>query len=160
ASTHLLLTFQNETQERIEADFIYTMPPDSLVTSFAYWYGNEKVIARVVEKEEAASIYKHITTRMRDPALVEMIGKNTFRARLFPLMPNSDLKVEMNLVRALPSDEKGATYTFPLKAQKGAALDRIAMKIDVKPGADVTRVTNDNGLPVKQDANGYHLSVL
>ena len=159
AATHLTLTFQNETQERIEADFIYTMPTDSLVTSFAYWYGSEKVIARVVEKEEAASIYKHITTRMRDPALVEMIGKNTFRARIFPVMPNSDLKVEMNLVRALPSDERGATYMFPLKAQKGDTLDSIAMKIDVKPGADVTRVTNDNGLPVKQDANGFHIAV-
>ena len=88
------------------------------MTSFAYWYGDEKVPARIVEKEEAAAIYAHITARMRDPALVEMIGKNTFRARIFPVMPNSDLKVEMNLVQTLRSDAKGAHFTLPLQAKK------------------------------------------
>src|SRR5689334_6897765 len=34
AATKLTLTFQNETADRIEADFIYTLPPDTLVTSF------------------------------------------------------------------------------------------------------------------------------
>ena len=76
ASTQLNYTFQNETSERIEADFIYSVPQHATVTHFAYWYGEEKVVARVVEKERAAAIYKHITSRMRDPALVEMIGKN------------------------------------------------------------------------------------
>lgn len=159
ATTHLVLTFQNETSEQVEADFIYTMPPDSLVTSFAYWYGNEKVIAKVVEKEEAAAIYKHITTRMRDPALVEMIDKNTFRARIFPIMPNSDLKVEMDLVRALPSSEKGAIYTFPLKMQEGETLDSLQMNIDIRPDPNITRVTNANGLRVTHDTKGYHMTL-
>lgn len=157
ASTHLTLTFQNETSERIEADFIYTIPRDSLVTSFAYWYGDEKVVAKIVEKEEAAAIYSHITTRMRDPALVEMIGKNTFRARIFPVMPNSDLKVEMNLVQTLSSDPKGMTYTFPLKAQKGDALEALHLKVHIQADTDILKVTNANGLPVSHDGNGVSI---
>src|SRR5438067_1348300 len=68
ATTKLLLTFGNEDSDRIEADFIYAMPPGALASSFAYWYGDEKVVARVVEKEEAAAVYSYITSRMRDPA--------------------------------------------------------------------------------------------
>src|SRR5882724_4586796 len=45
ASTKLTLVFQNETSERIEAEFMYVSPPQSLVTSFAYWDGDEKVAA-------------------------------------------------------------------------------------------------------------------
>ena len=58
ATTKLTLLFQNETSDRIEADFIYTLPKDTLVTYFAYWFGEEKVVARVVEKERAAAIYQ------------------------------------------------------------------------------------------------------
>lgn len=95
ATTDLAITFQNEVSERVEADFMYTLPFGAVVTDFAYYYENEKVVARVAEKERAALIYQYITSRMRDPALVEMVGKNTFRARIFPVMPNADLKVEM-----------------------------------------------------------------
>ena len=52
----------------------------------------------------AAEIYSHITSRNRDPALIEMVGKNTFRARIFPVEPNADLKVEIKIVQTLPAD--------------------------------------------------------
>ena len=157
AVNKLALTFQNETSEQIEADFIYTLPANTLVTAFAYWYGQEKVVAHIVEKQEAAAIYRHITTRMRDPALVEMVGKNSFRARIFPVLPNSDLKVEMTLVQTLPSDAQGASYTFPLQMPRGSSLDAVDVRIHVKASWDVTRVTNANGLPVQHTASGYDM---
>jgi hypothetical protein len=160
AATHQTLIFQNETSERIEADFMYTLPPNTLVTSFAYWYGDEKVTAKVVEKEEAAAIYAHITTRMHDPALVEMIGKNTFRARIFPVMPNSDLKVEMTLVQTLPSDERGATFSYPLVVPHGEKLDHLRVNIRMHPDAAVTAVTNNYGLPMTRTPEGFSIALV
>jgi hypothetical protein len=159
ATTQLKLTFQNESPDRIEADFIYTLPPETVVTYFAYWYENEKVIARIVEKERAAAIYQHITTRMRDPALVELIGKNKFRARIFPVMPNSDLKVEITLVQALPSDETGVTYEFPFPTEKGPALDAARVAVRVKRDAAMEKVTTNYGLPVVEESDGYRLEL-
>ena len=80
AATDLDLTFQNTLTQRVEADFVYALPAHAVVTYFAYYYGDERVVARVAEKERAARIYRYITSRMRDPALIELIGKNTFRA--------------------------------------------------------------------------------
>jgi len=37
-----------------------------------------------------------------------MVGKNTFRARIFPVMPNADLKVEVHLAQTLATDGQGA----------------------------------------------------
>jgi hypothetical protein len=159
ASARLTLTFQNTTSDRIEADFIYTLPPDTRVTSFAYWYGQEKVPARIMEKAEAAAIYAHITSRMRDPALVELVGKNTFRARIFPVMPNSDLRVEMTLAQTLPSEAKGASYLLPLLMPKGEALDSIQVNVRVKPETDLTDVTSNYGLPIQHRHDGYLLTL-
>ena len=118
ATTKLELTFANDSSSRIEADFIYTLPPGAVATYFAYWFGEEKVIARIVEKKRAAAIYRHITTQMRDPALIEMIDKNTFRARIFPVMPNSDLRVEIHMAQVLPSDPTGVVYELPLREEE------------------------------------------
>ena len=96
ATCDLDIVFANDIASRVEADFLYTVPDGAVVTNFAYFYGKERVPARIAEKERAAAIYKHITTRQRDPALVEMVGKNTFRARIFPVEPKDRKSTRLN----------------------------------------------------------------
>jgi hypothetical protein len=159
ARSTLQLTFQNESWDRVEADFIYTLPQDTLVSSFAYWYGDEKVKAKIVEKEEAAAIYAHITARQHDPALVEMIGKRTFRARIFPVMPNSDLRVEMTLVQTLSSTPKGAILTIPIRQERGVKLDSVDIRVRAAPDSQVDRVVNNFDLPVHHGSDGWSLKL-
>ncbi|MCH8980262.1 MAG: hypothetical protein IH945_13640, partial [Armatimonadetes bacterium] len=97
-SGQMTMVFANKNRRRIEADFMYAIPEGMHVTGFAYWYLDEKVVAKAVKKDLAERIYKAITTRQRDPALVEMIGKNSFRARIFPVEPNADLRIELKFV--------------------------------------------------------------
>ncbi|MFN3653493.1 MAG: VIT domain-containing protein [Armatimonadota bacterium] len=158
AASRLELTFQNETYDRIEAEFLYSLPPETVVSYFAYWYGEEKVVARIVEKERAAEIYRHITTRQRDPALIEMLSGNTFRARIFPVMPNADLRVEMHLAQVLPSDPQGVFFDLPLKVEPGQALESIdiAIRAVTEPG---TQVANNYGLPVAHDGDEQRISL-
>ena len=156
ATTTTAMTFGNEVAARIEADFLYEAPPRAVVTSFAYWYGDEKVVARVVEKERAREIYRSITSRMRDPALIEIAGKNIFRARIFPVMPNADLRVEISTVETLPSTPNGCEYSLPLKpeiAGKGT-LENLDVTVRVAPDAMIAGVGNDLALPVARDGSG------
>ncbi len=176
ATTDLTMVFQNETHNRIEADFMYTLPLGAVVTYFAYWYGKEKVVARVVEKQRAAQIYQHITSRMRDPALIELIGKNLFRARIFPVMPDADLKVQMVYVQTLPSSKGGVVYTLPLAdaGKEKNALDKIDVNVLVKnaflSGGEgmppppsqrdngIKAVTTNFGIPVTKVERGWRVS--
>ncbi|HEX8551836.1 MAG TPA: VIT domain-containing protein [Abditibacteriaceae bacterium] len=157
ATTVTQMTFQNEVQDRIEADFIYTVPPNSVVTYFAYWYEEEKVVARVVEKERAASIYQHITSRMRDPALIELVGKDTFRARIFPIMPNADLRVEIHTVETLPSTSEGARYTFALAPEeKGTGtLENLDVRVRIKRDAALLGAGNNFALPINSETGAW-----
>lgn len=148
AATDMTMVFQNETRERIEADFLLRVPPGAVVSYFAYWYGQEKVVARVVEKERAALIYKTITTRQRDPALVEMTGKNTLRARIFPVMPDADLRVQVRYVQTLPSDRRGAVYVLPLAPAKAGTgtLERLDIHVRAIRDREFSSVANNYGL--------------
>lgn len=149
ATTDLDITFQNELNARVEADFLYTVPPGAVVTNFAYFYGEERVPARVAEKERAATIYQYITSRMRDPALVEMVGRNTFRARIFPVMPNADLRVQIRYVQALPANAKNvATYMLPLEMDSKTTLDALSVSVELPRLPRGATVSNNFGLPV------------
>ncbi len=159
ATTRLLLTYLNRAGSRIEAEFHYAAPPGAVVTGFAYWYGDEKVVARVVEKQRAAAIYRAITTRQRDPALVELIGRNMLHARIFPVMPNADLKVEIRYVQPLPSTADGALCTVPLRMAGDDRLDRAAIRVRVARSGQVDAVTNNLGLPVHDAADGWDLAL-
>lgn len=160
ATTTQTLVFQNENDYQMEADFIYTLPPGAVATYFAYWAGEEKVVARIVEKEEAKKIYNQITTWNRDPALVEMIGKNTFRARIFPVFANEDLKIELRYVSVLPSDKNAAVYALALPGQdQPDPLDDIDIKVHIKPNADISNISNNYGLPVTSDNQGYQFNL-
>jgi len=99
---------------RGQADFLIKIPKDGVVTGFAYWYQGEKVVARVAAKERAAMIYKAIVRRQRDPALIEMVGKDTFRVRIFPIDENADLKVELQMVQALEQSPTGGRWPLDL----------------------------------------------
>ncbi|HEX8833391.1 MAG TPA: VIT domain-containing protein, partial [Abditibacteriaceae bacterium] len=125
-----------------------------------------KVVARVVEKERAAQIYQHITSRMRDPALIEMLNNNTFRARIFPIMPNADLRVEMRYVEVLPTVARagaasGAVYTYPLKpAEEGkGTLEKLEINVRVKRDAGLTGMGNNLALPVANSDGEYRVSL-
>jgi len=160
ASTVLNLTFQNESASQIEADFIYELPAGAVATYFAYWAGKEKVVARIVEKQEAKNIYQRITSWSRDPALVEMTGKNTFRARISPVWPNDDLRVEIHIVQVLPSDAGAATYSLPIYDKDALdPLDSIDVKIHVKPDPSIEKVTTNYGIPVACGANGHEIDL-
>ena len=124
--------YANPNNGQIEADFIYSAPSDAVVTGFAYWFRGEKVIARVAEKERAAGIYQMITVRRRDPALVEMIGKNTFRARISPVEARADLKIEVQFAQTLTPTSSGWLWNFPLREEtKDAALDEFRLRVRV-----------------------------
>ncbi|RYG67871.1 hypothetical protein EON80_12740, partial [bacterium] len=130
AKTTLTTVYSNPNEQQIEADFLYSAPKGSVVTGFAYWYGKEKVVARVVEKGRAAKIYQYITSRMRDPALIEMVGKNSFRARIFPIEAGNDLKIEIQLAQTLEQTAKGPQWTYPLREEtQNKALEKVKIRV-------------------------------
>lgn len=158
AKTELTSVYQNEAGRQTEADFSYTVPPGAVVTYFAYWFQGKKVVARVVEKERALSIYETIKEVNRDPALIEQTGTNTFRARIFPVEENADLKIEMRWVQALASDDKGLLYTFPLKGgeETPGTLESVDVNFAVTQDAGSGRLVNSLNLPV-EDKGGRKL---
>jgi len=133
ASTSLVWTFADaERSGKPEAEFSFSAPPRGVVTFFAYWFNGERVVAHIVERERASAIYNQLSSWGVDPALVELDGKNTFHARIFPVAQNQDVRVEMHLVQPLDAISGGQQWVLPL-AQRFVAPRRLSKWIPAAP---------------------------
>ena len=80
--------FHNDTSTMREGMYIFPMPEGSAITKFSMFDDEKEIVGRILDRGEARSIYESIVRQRRDPALLEYIDRNTFRARVFPIPAN------------------------------------------------------------------------
>ena len=56
-----------------------------------------KIEATIKDADEARAIYDEIVRKMRDPALLEYVGRGVIQASVFPIQPGADSRVRQNL---------------------------------------------------------------
>jgi len=115
AETRVVQVFRNQTNRVLEGTYIFPLPPGASVSGFAMTVNGRRVEGSVLEANEARSIYEGIVARMRDPGLVEYMGGNLFRARVFPIPASGDQTVELRFTQTV--DYQGGTihYRYPLR---------------------------------------------
>lgn len=121
AETRVEQTFYNHTGEVLEATYVFPVPPGATVSGFAMWVNGRRQEGELLDSGQARAIYEQIVARMRDPGLVEHIGGNLFRARVFPIAPNSEQRVEIRFSQTLDYQAGVVRYRYPLRTAGPAA---------------------------------------
>lgn len=127
-----------------EVDFTYKTPKGQVITGFAYWMKEEKVPAFIVEKQRAANIYTAITSRQRDPALIERIDRETFRVRIFPVIGAKDLRIEIKSVQA----SVDGTFRMTIPSDARTPLESIKLTVNGLKAEHQFRWLNSWSLPI------------
>jgi tetratricopeptide (TPR) repeat protein len=114
ARTVIEESFVNHTKVRTEGVFYFPLPQDASISGFAMWIGGEKVTADIVEKQRAREIYEEILRERRDPGLLEWAGGNIFKARVFPIEPRQEKRIEISYTQVLPLRGNQFRYSYGL----------------------------------------------
>ncbi len=90
AEVELYEVYQNQTTQREEVVYYFSLPESAAVTGV--WLGNsaersERFAYRVAPRGAAQAVYQSEVRRRVDPALVEQIGPQQYRLRVFPIEP-------------------------------------------------------------------------
>ncbi len=118
ATTKIDQVFLNESGTRLEGTYVFPLPEGAAIGEFAMYIEGERVSGEIMEASKAREIYEDIVRKMRDPALLEYIGRNTFRARVFPIEPHSEKRVQLEYVQTLDFAGGAYEYTYPLNTEK------------------------------------------
>src|SRR5580765_1911077 len=95
ATTDVVQIFRNHTDRALEATYVFPVPSGASVNRFSMWVDGKEVKGEMVEAGKAQQIYTDIVRRTQDPGLLEYIGNNLLRLRVFPIAPKSDQKITL-----------------------------------------------------------------
>lgn len=118
AQTKIDQVFVNDSDYQLEGTYIFPLPEDATISDFAMYVDGKRMEGRVLDHNQARQIYEDIVRRQRDPALLEYIGRGAFQARIFPILPHSERRVEISYAQVLKMENGLVKYVYPLSTEK------------------------------------------
>ncbi len=132
ASTEVDQVFRNPNDRDLEGLYIFPMPPDAAVSKFSMWMDGKEVEGEVLDRDKARGIYEGIVREMRDPALLEYVGRGMFRARVFPIPARGEKRVKIAYAGVCTASGPLTEYRYPLNTEKFSSQLLDEVRIDVK----------------------------
>src|SRR5439155_3560065 len=142
ATTRVEQTFRNHTDRQLEATYIFPVPKGASVRKFSMWVDGKEVRGELVEAAKARQIYTAIVQRTQDPGLLEYMGNNLIRLRVFPVPARGDQKIAISYSSVAQAENGLIEYVYPLKTDGKAAatLEKFAIKVDLRSQHTLTNI--------------------
>ncbi len=153
AVTKVEQTFRNHTDRQLEATYIFPVPKGANVNKFTMSVGGKEVTGELVEADKAREIYASVVRRTQDPGLLEYMGNNLLRMRVFPVPARGDQKVSLSFTAVIQREDDLVAYIYPLKTDGKATstLEDFAITATIKSQHAVQNVYSPtHGIVVKR----------
>jgi len=118
AKTSIDQVFINNHSRDIEGTFIFPLPAGASISEFSMYIGDKKIDGEILDRDKARRIYEDIVRRMKDPALLEYIGRNMFRARVYPITAKGEKRIQLSYTEVLKSEANLVRYVYPLDTER------------------------------------------
>ncbi len=134
--------FHSDAEGPLEGTYLFPLPEGAAVGKFAMTMGGKMVEGQVIEANEARRVYESIVSRRRDPGLLEYVGRGLYRARVFPILPRSDLTVRLEFQQVLPDDDGTLEFRYPLATERlnGQPVEEALVDVRIEGDADLKAV--------------------
>lgn len=111
--------FRNEGRRVAEGDYLYPLPGEAAFAGFSLWQGGDELRGELIDRERARRIYEDIVRRHADPALIELAGYGLLRARVFPLQPDEERRVEIRYTQVLERTGDALRFRYAGSIRRG-----------------------------------------
>jgi len=134
ATTRVDQVFLNDTRYDLEGIYVFPLPEEAAISEFAMYVDGQRWEGEILPRDEARRIYEDIVRRRMDPALLEYVGRDTFKASIFPIEPGDERKVELAYSQILATDGGLIKYVYPLDTERFSArpLEEVVVSVRVE----------------------------
>lgn len=135
ASVVVEATFHNPNHQRIEGTYLFPISPRAVVSSFAMTVNGKTMEAELLEAGKARAIYEDIVRQVKDPALLEYAEQGLLKARVFPIEPGADVKVQLIYEETVTAPDHTSVFTYPLLSVRpdiGLSIEKLSLRVNVE----------------------------
>jgi Ca-activated chloride channel family protein len=143
AVTKVEQVFENNTDRRLEARFLFPIPRGAVMTRFTMLVNGAEKAGELVEKKHARDVYNSIVSRAQDPGLLEYLGNDLFRANIFPIEPKSTQTITVSYSHVAARSGELVGYTYPLRTseKRGPQVrNDFTMMVNIRSAAGIKSV--------------------
>lgn len=142
AKTTIDQVFINHHSRDIEGMYIFPLPKDASISEFSMYIGDKKIEGEVLDSDQARRVYEDIVRRMKDPALLEYVGRNLFRARVYPIPANGEKRIKISYTEILKSEARLVRYLYPLNTEKFSArpIEDVSISVNIRTRIPISNV--------------------
>lgn len=139
ATTKIDQVFHNPNDWVAEGTYLFPVPDGATVSNFAMWVDGDRVEAQIMDADAARHTYQEIVSRLRDPALLEYAGRGAIRARVFPIPPGKDRRIEISYQEVLTAEEGLIHYVYGLSTERFSAqpLEQVSVRVAINSDAPI-----------------------
>jgi Ca-activated chloride channel family protein len=157
AKTSIDQVFINHFDRDIEGTYIFPVPEGASVSDFAMYLGSQRVAGEMLDSREARRIYEDIVRRMRDPGLLEYMGRNLFRARVYPIPAHGEKRVQISYTEVLKSENGLVKYLYPLNTERFSRdpLTNVSISVRIESQVPIINVYSpSHKVSVRKEGEG------
>lgn len=127
-------TFRNRTSRTLEADYLFALPPGAAISSLTLFEDGKGLEGRLLRAEDARQAFDEIVRRRKDPALLEAIGRDLFRVRVFPIPAGEARKVVLRYEQTVATDSGWSEWWVPLGTARHALAEgaQLTLVMDIQ----------------------------
>ncbi len=142
ATTTYDMKFYNELDRILEGELMFPLGEGQTVSAFAMEIEGKLRKAVVVEKELARVAYERTIRQNIDPGLLEQTQGNNYKARIYPINPQSYKRVVITFEQTIPTIETKQVYELPLGINKSLDKFNVTIKTHNEQKPNVRSKTN------------------
>ena len=134
AETKIEQEFYNPNARQLEGTFILPLPKGAHLKNFRMEVNGKMMDAELLSADKARSTYEEIVRQVKDPALLEYVGQDLLKVRIFPIEAHSTKRIELSYSQVLEADAGLAGYKLPLNVAKYCAqpIGSFSLKLDLE----------------------------
>ena len=142
ATTKVDQIFHNETSREEEGTYIFPLPKGAAIHKFSMFIGETEQQGKILDRDEARRLYESIVRRRKDPALLEYMDRNTFRARVYPIPANGDKRIRLEYTELVGKTNNLCRYVYPLSTERFSAkpLDDVRITIHLRSRTPISNI--------------------
>lgn len=133
ATTSVDQEFHNPNNTRLEGTYVFPLPPGAHIDRFSMDIDGKMTEAELLPADKAKSLYEEIVRQMKDPALLEYVGRDAFKVRIYPIEPRSNKRIRITYTQLLKADNGLAEYVYPLNTEKFSStlIKDVSVKVSI-----------------------------
>jgi len=157
AKTSIDQVFINNHPRDIEGVFIFPLPERAAISEFSMYIGDEKIEGEILDRDKARRIYEDIVRRLKDPALLEYVGRNMFRARVYPIPARGEKRIKLSYTEILKAERSLVRYAYPLNTERFSfrPLKEVTVSVRINSKIPLSNVySSSHKVSVRKEGEG------